>query len=139
MYQARVQSILKDTQVPQAQFGKTLINKVYRGVDVESNRGLQGQLPLHKGLQKGKGSTYRINVSCKINPISRAIIILIVRTTKRRRIRSHQTQRILLVHHIIKSILKIRRGNQPSQHAVSEDRQTAVQLAGHKEILELRA
>jgi len=46
MYQACVQSVLEDAQIPQAQLSETLINEVYRRMDVERNWGLHSQLPL---------------------------------------------------------------------------------------------
>lgn len=40
MHQACIPSITEDTQIPQTQFGKALINEVYRRIDIKRNRSL---------------------------------------------------------------------------------------------------
>jgi hypothetical protein len=49
MHQARITPILKDAQVAQSELDEALINKVYRGVDIESKRSLGGRSALIHG------------------------------------------------------------------------------------------
>jgi hypothetical protein len=43
MYQARIVAVLQHTEVPQTQFGKTLVNEVDGGVDIQGDRCLSNK------------------------------------------------------------------------------------------------
>lgn len=54
MHQACILAILQHAEIPQAQFGKTLVNEVDGGVDIQGDRGLLTQI--HISIETGYSS-----------------------------------------------------------------------------------
>lgn len=57
MHQARIVAILQHAEIPQAQFGKTLVNEVDGGVHIQGDRGLLIQNNISTETEYSSGRT----------------------------------------------------------------------------------
>lgn len=131
-------SILQHTEISEPQFGKALVDKVNRRVNVQRDGRLSNQESVSsEWINFRDGYTYRINESGKVH-LGRIFSLTVVNSD--RGIHRHQTDCVLLI--VTKGIereFEIWRGNKASQDAISKDWQAAVQLAGHQKVLKLCA